>query len=78
MKQWISDYIKAQKAAHDSIPVDALAQLIEQLRADRCCGRERDGSDAGSKRSDFHEFPPIEAPLPHYGRGRDQCGASGG
>jgi D-sedoheptulose 7-phosphate isomerase len=33
MKQWIADYIKAQKAAHDSIPVDAVAQLIEQLRA---------------------------------------------
>ena len=29
MKQWISDYIKAQKAAHDSIPVDAMARLIE-------------------------------------------------
>jgi D-sedoheptulose 7-phosphate isomerase len=33
MKQWISDYINAQKAAHDSIPVEAMAQLIEQLRA---------------------------------------------
>jgi D-sedoheptulose 7-phosphate isomerase len=33
MKQWIADYIKAQKAAHDSIPVDAVAQLIEKLRA---------------------------------------------
>lgn len=33
MKQWISDYIKAQKAAHDSIPVDAVAQIIEKLRA---------------------------------------------
>lgn len=32
MKQWISDYIRAQKAAHDSIPVDAVAQLIELLR----------------------------------------------
>jgi D-sedoheptulose 7-phosphate isomerase len=32
MKQWISDYIRAQKAAHDSIPVDAVAGLIEQLR----------------------------------------------
>src|ERR1044071_1145165 len=32
MKQWISDYIKAQKAAHDSIPVDAVAALLEQLR----------------------------------------------
>src|SRR6267378_1133763 len=32
MKQWIADYIKAQKAAHDSIPADAVAQLIEKLR----------------------------------------------
>ncbi len=32
MKQWIGDYIKAQKAAHDSIPVEAVAELIEKLR----------------------------------------------
>jgi D-sedoheptulose 7-phosphate isomerase len=32
MKQWIADYIKSQKAAHDSIPVDAVAQIIEKLR----------------------------------------------
>ena len=32
MKQWVSDYIKGQKAAHDSIPVEAVAQLIETLR----------------------------------------------
>jgi len=32
MKQWISGYIKSQKAAHDSIPVDAVAQLVEKLR----------------------------------------------
>ena len=32
MKQWISDYIAAQKAAHDSIPVEAVAQVIELLR----------------------------------------------
>jgi D-sedoheptulose 7-phosphate isomerase len=32
MKQWISDYIEAQKAAHDSIPVEAVAELIELLR----------------------------------------------
>ena len=31
MKQWIADYIKAQKAAHDSIPVDGVAQMIEKL-----------------------------------------------
>jgi len=30
--QWISDYVKAQKAAHDSIPVDGMTQLIEKLR----------------------------------------------
>lgn len=33
MKQWISDYIRAQKAAHDSIPVDAVAELIGELRS---------------------------------------------
>jgi D-sedoheptulose 7-phosphate isomerase len=33
MKQWVSDYIRAQKAAHDSIPVEAVAELIEKLRA---------------------------------------------
>ena len=32
LNQWIADYIKAQKAAHDSIPLDAVAQLIEKLR----------------------------------------------
>jgi D-sedoheptulose 7-phosphate isomerase len=32
MKQWISNYISAQKAAHDSIPVEAVAQLIDLLR----------------------------------------------
>ena len=30
--QWISDYIKAQKAAHDSISVEGVAQVIEKLR----------------------------------------------
>jgi D-sedoheptulose 7-phosphate isomerase len=33
MKQWISDYVKAQQAALASIPVDAMTQLIEKLRA---------------------------------------------
>ena len=32
MHDWIRDYLKAQKAALDSIPVDAVAQLIETLR----------------------------------------------
>jgi D-sedoheptulose 7-phosphate isomerase len=32
MKQWIGNYIKAQKAAHDSIPAEAVAQLVETLR----------------------------------------------
>ena len=32
MKQWISDYIRAQKAALDSIPPDAVAGLIEKFR----------------------------------------------
>src|SRR6266850_7145372 len=33
MNQWIADYMKAQKSAHDSIPVEAVAQLVERLRA---------------------------------------------
>jgi D-sedoheptulose 7-phosphate isomerase len=32
MKQWIADYIKAQKAALDSIPVEGVTQLIEAIR----------------------------------------------
>src|SRR2546421_4187298 len=32
MKQWIADYLKAQKGAHDSIPVETVAQLIEKFR----------------------------------------------
>ena len=32
MKQWIQDYITAQKAALDSIPADAVQRIIEQLR----------------------------------------------
>src|ERR1700722_10553031 len=32
MNQWISDYVKAQKAALDSIPADAVARLVEILR----------------------------------------------
>ena len=32
MKQWISDYVQAQKAALDSVPADAVARLIEMLR----------------------------------------------
>ena len=31
MKDWIADYLKAQKAAHDSISVDGVAELIEKL-----------------------------------------------
>src|SRR5213596_2927882 len=33
MQQWIRDYVKAQKAALDSIPRDAVARLVERLRA---------------------------------------------
>src|SRR5438067_8797680 len=40
MKQWITDYIQAQKAAHDSIPVEGVAQLIEELAAGLREGRE--------------------------------------
>ncbi len=32
MHDWIRNYLKAQKAAHDSIPVEAVAQLIETFR----------------------------------------------
>ena len=32
MKEWISDYVRQQKAALDSIPVDAVAELIELFR----------------------------------------------
>jgi len=33
MNQWISDYVRAQKAALDSIPPDAVAQIVQKLRA---------------------------------------------
>jgi D-sedoheptulose 7-phosphate isomerase len=33
VKQWISNYLRAQKAAHDSIPVDAVAELVVRLRS---------------------------------------------
>ncbi|HTI99319.1 MAG TPA: SIS domain-containing protein [Dongiaceae bacterium] len=32
MKQWISEYLRAQRAAHDSISVDGVAQLLELLQ----------------------------------------------
>ena len=32
LNPWLANYITAQKAAHDSIPLDAVAQLIEKLR----------------------------------------------
>lgn len=32
MKRWITDYIKAQQAAHQSIPVDQVAELVVMLR----------------------------------------------
>jgi D-sedoheptulose 7-phosphate isomerase len=33
MKQWVADYLTAQQAALDSIPIDAVAQIIEKFRA---------------------------------------------
>jgi len=33
MKQWVADYLTAQQSALDSIPIDAVAQIIEQFRA---------------------------------------------
>src|SRR5438046_9807782 len=32
MNQWVADYVRAQKAAHDSMPVAAVGRLIESLR----------------------------------------------
>jgi D-sedoheptulose 7-phosphate isomerase len=32
MKQWISDYVKGQKAALDSIPVEAVTKILDKLR----------------------------------------------
>jgi hypothetical protein len=32
MQSWIRDYVTAQKAALDSIPVEAVARLIETFR----------------------------------------------
>src|SRR6266550_2329525 len=33
MKQWLADYLKAQQSAHSSIPIDAVAVVIERFRA---------------------------------------------
>lgn len=33
MKQWIADYLRAQKACYDAIPVDQVNELIDLLRA---------------------------------------------
>ena len=33
MNHWITEYVRAQKSALDSIPTDAVARLIETLRA---------------------------------------------
>jgi D-sedoheptulose 7-phosphate isomerase len=32
MKQWLADYVNAQKTAHDSIPLEQVALLIDKLR----------------------------------------------
>jgi D-sedoheptulose 7-phosphate isomerase len=32
MNQWINDYVRAQKAAFDSVPAEAVAKLIEIIR----------------------------------------------
>ena len=39
MNQWISEYLIAQKAAHDSIPVNAVKELIGDLRGALLEGR---------------------------------------
>ena len=33
MKNWISDYVEQQKAALDSIPLEAVSQILDKLRA---------------------------------------------
>jgi D-sedoheptulose 7-phosphate isomerase len=33
MKQWISDYIRLQKAAHDSIPIEGVLEVVQKLVA---------------------------------------------
>ena len=40
MKDWIANYLKSQKAALDSIPVEAVAQLIEKFRQALQDGRQ--------------------------------------
>jgi D-sedoheptulose 7-phosphate isomerase len=40
MKQWIEGYITAQKAAHDSIPVEGVANLVGTLRQAHKEGRQ--------------------------------------
>src|SRR5436190_23432673 len=32
MKQWVADYLAAQKTALDSIPIDAVAAIIDKFR----------------------------------------------
>src|SRR6266700_2151532 len=32
MNEWIADYLAAQKAAHDSIPIDSVARIIGDFR----------------------------------------------
>src|ERR1041385_8019139 len=32
MNQWIAEYLEAQKAAHNSIPIDAVARIIGEFR----------------------------------------------
>jgi D-sedoheptulose 7-phosphate isomerase len=40
MNRWIADYLKAQQAAHASIPVEAVAQVIEKFRPAHKEGRQ--------------------------------------
>lgn len=60
MKRWIGDYLTAQKAALDSIPVEAVAELIEMLRtalqADRqifVCGNGGSAANASHFATDL-------------------------
>src|SRR5256714_8891994 len=33
MNRWFAEYLKAQKAAHDSIPLDQVARLVDKLKS---------------------------------------------
>ena len=56
MNKWIGDYLTAQKAALDSIPVDAVAALIERLRVAVGEARQFFVADNGGSASNASHF----------------------